>query len=253
MIDANDQFFKSSVKKKGGEISEDEKDRIWLHMTDKNNVKDELLVAFLNETTEAFDPRYDANYVNFSKNINFYSQINEEKIVIQALGSFTDDKMVDLGFDTKIESKLILGIGRTEGNLKNADIYLVDNLLNITHDLGKSDYEFEQLEVGEFKNRFTLQFVKTGTALNVDDIIAKEDFVISNMDDGLMIRSKHNVESIRVYDIVGRQIINKNPNESTFELKIRNVKIRTVLLIEAILENGAVVNRKTMTKSDSCT
>ena len=46
--------------------------------------------------------------------------------------------------------------------------------------------------------------------------------------------------------MLGRILINENPDKESFYLKTDNVKSGTVLLIEATLENGSVVNKKTI-------
>ena len=60
-----------------------------------------------------------------------------------------------------------------------------------------------------FPDRFTLQFA--GQALDVDEeIFAKNAFVISNDMDGFKIRSAQEVKDIKVYDLLGRMIIQKS-------------------------------------------
>jgi len=246
LVDQNDQFYKSGSSKKNVSYDKEENDRFWVRMTDASGIEDDILIAFNDESTDGLDVRYDSYYINFTKNINFYSQINNEKMTIQGLGSFSDDKIISLGFDTKIEASLKVSIPKVEGVLKGVEIYLVDNLLNITHDLKSSDYDFEQTTTGEFLNRFELQFVAAGAVLGVDDIIGKDDFIISSQNNSLKIRSSKTVEWISVYDILGRKLIDRNPNATTFDLNTGSVKQGTVLLIQATLEGGAMVSRKTI-------
>jgi len=39
-------------------------------------------------------------------------------------------------------------------------------------------------------------------------------------------------------------LINRKPNAQSFELSTQDIKIGTVLLIEATLENGSLISRK---------
>ena len=243
LIDQNNQFFKSQNLKKNT-INKDEKDRIWLTMTDVDLVKDNLLIGFFEESTDELDNQYDSYSGSQAKNISFYSQINEAKMSIQGLGVFSEDKTIELGFDSKISTSITLGISKTEGALKDSNIYLVDNLLGVTHNLKESDYQFEQSTTGNFPNRFTLQFA--GAALDVDDVIANNEFIISNEFESLRINSGKTVNNIKIYDLLGRMLIQEKPNKKSFNLNTGTIKDGTVLLIEATLENGSIISRKTI-------
>ena len=247
VADVNDQFFKSNdVKNK---TIEDEKDRIWLNLISDKGAKNQILIGFTDKATEDVDRGYDAlKFIGANNNpIYFYSVIQNMKYVIQGLNSFSNDKSVTLGFDTNVAPRVLsIGIDKTEGLLKNSDIYIVDHLLNVVHDLKKSDYQFEQETIGENLNRFTLQFVATGTVLGIKDVLSKNEFIVSNENENLKIISNQNVSSIRVYDMLGRILIDKNPDKKSFYLETSTIKKGTVLLIEAVLENGIVINKKTI-------
>jgi len=43
-----------------------------------------------------------------------------------------------------------------------------------------------------------------------------------------------------------RILINKSPDKKSFYLEASTIKKGTVLLIEAVLENGVVINKKTI-------
>ena len=129
-----------------------------------------------------------------------------------------------------------------EGVLKDQNIYLVDNLLNITTELSKDDYTFSQTEIGEFKDRFTLQF--TTVTLGIDDVLIEENFVVSSIENGIHVQSSDDVKSIRVFDILGKKILDENPNKSSFFLPTNKIKIGSILIIQAQLENGVEINRK---------
>ncbi len=140
---------------------------------------------------------------------------------------------------------MTIGIDKLEGVLKDTEVYLVDHLLNTTHDLKAGDYQFEQTVTGSFPDRFTLQFA--GQALDVDDeIFTKNGFVISNDVESLRIRSTEIVKNIQIYDLLGRMIIQKQPNQKSFNIGTTTIKNGTVLIIKATLENGSVISKKTI-------
>ncbi|MEN8187220.1 MAG: hypothetical protein ABFR05_08845, partial [Bacteroidota bacterium] len=216
--------------------------RIWLNMHDENEMANNILIGFFKESTDGIDPYYDSFYVNKSKDLNFYSVLDQRELVIQGLGIFSEDKTIALGFNSKKAANLSISISKTEGALSEANIYLVDNLLGITHDLKSGDYQFEQTEEGEFKDRFTLQFATT--ALGIDDFALENDFNIANTYEGFSIHASKTVAKIKVYDMLGRLLVQETPNKQSFNLKMENIKQGTVLIFESTLENGAVLNKK---------
>ena len=246
LVDLNSQFYKSDNSKNKTEVTQ-AIDRVWLNINSNQGGVNQLLVAFSEKATTDVDNGYDAlTYKNSDNPLSFYSIIDNNKYVIQGLPTFNESQTVSLGFDTKVAPRtLTISIHNMEGALETSEIYLVDNLLNITHDLKTSDYQFEQTTTGEFKNRFILQFANG--ALDVGDIIlGLNDFIVSNTFESLKISANKSVKTIKVYDLLGRMLINEMPNKQSFELNTANIKIGTVLLIEAVLENGATVNKKTI-------
>ena len=243
--DANNQFYKIDNYKKKTQV-EEEKDRIWLNLTTNMGGFNQLLIGYMENATESMDRGYDALKLDANNPISFYSVVDNNKLVIQGLNNFSNNNSVSLGFDSEISPRTItISINRVEGALREAEIFLVDNLLNTTHDLKQSDYKFDQLEKGEFKDRFTLQF-KEAAVLDVKEILKNEDFVISNLDDSFKIDAKQMVKTIKVYDMLGRALIDFNPNKLSFYLKTNNLKKGTVLIVQAELENGSLISKKTI-------
>ena len=243
MEDVNDQFYKLDNSKKKHENIEN-KDRIWLSITTEQGGINQLLVAFTDKASEAVDRGYDALIFKNSANpITFYSLVENDKYTIQGLGTFSDDKRVELGFDTKVAPRnFSISIKKTEGLLIDQDVYLVDHLLNITHDLKSLDYQFQQITTGEYPHRFTLQF--SGNALSIDEVTVIENLIVSNVFNGLIVSSNHTVQSIKVYDLLGRLLINEKPMRNSIELKTGSIRTGTILLLKATFENGTVLSKK---------
>lgn len=246
IVGRNSHFFKQS-NSKNKNANGNEKDRVWLNLTTNDGGFSQILVGFFDGATDGKDTSFDGLKLKAGNPITFYSLIDNSnsKYVIQGLSSFTTDKTVALGFDTEIEKTFIIGIDQIEGALKDSDIYLVDHLLNVTHDLKASDYTFEQTATGSFPDRFTLQFA--GQALGVDDdIFANNEFIISNDVDGFKINSAKEVKDIKVYDLLGRMIIQKQPNKKSFNIATTSIKNGTVLIVKATLENGTEISKKSI-------
>ena len=251
LTDENTQFFKSDGRIKGvvakseASSKEQERDRIWLKVTDQYAVSDQILVGFIDDATDDLEPRYDAEYYNYHKGVNLYTVVEDSKLVIQGLGAFDSNKTVDMGFDAQYTADLSFSISKTEGALTDAQIFLVDNYLNIRHDLKASDYYVNNVEVGQYSDRFTLEFVSAVS----DDIAQVEEgefFKVGTEYEMLKINSSKNVQDIKVYDVLGRMIIHKAPMQSSFQLNTEGVKDGSILFIEAQLEDGSMVNKKSI-------
>jgi hypothetical protein len=241
----NDQFFKSNAPKK--DIFNDQSpDRFWLTLSNNNGVRDEILIAFNDGSTEAFDPKFDSYYVNYPKDINLYSLIDDDKMVIQDLGAFDESKIVSIGFDTNKGSSFSMKLAKTEGIFKDSDVYLVDHVLNVQHDLKISDYSFDADNIGEYPNRFSLKFVSTNAVLGLDDLSGSNEFKVSNDFDLMKVKSGKTVDEIKVFDLLGRVIIHNEPKQKSFELSTGSVKLGTVMIIEARLEDGSFINTKSI-------
>lgn len=240
---ANDQFFKGEVSKGKSENTKLEQDRLWLALND-GRVTSYILVGFFEGATDALDKRYDATGGLGSKNIRFYSQIEDHKLSIQGLGKFTVEKSIELGFDIKEPKDLTLSFAYSEGMLKEEDLYLVDHLLNKTHNLKDGAYQFNQTKPGDFPNRFTLQFSKN--ALAVEEIRKDSQFAVSNVGEGFQVRAGNLVKEINVYDVLGRRLVNKKPNLPSFNLDVPNIKTGAVLIFELQLIDGVILSKKVL-------
>ena len=120
--DANSQFFKTNNPKNKSV----DKDRIWLDLTTGQGGFNQILIGFLDGATESVDNGYDALKLEGGNPIGFYSVINEDKFTIQGRSRFSTDKMISLGFDTKVAPRTFtISIERVEGVLKEAEIYLL--------------------------------------------------------------------------------------------------------------------------------
>ena len=239
---SNTQFFRG-IDSKNSVI--EEKDRIWLNLESTDGgAFNQILVGFFDKATDEYDRGYDGlrNSANW---INFYSKIDTLKYGIQGLSNFNIDKKIPLGFDTFIDEALTykISIHKIEGVLKDNDVYLVDNNLNITHDLKLADYEFDVDGKGNFTDRFTLQFTKS--TLGVGDLeLDGNSFVIINEESSFRLKSNTEIKRLKVYDMMGRLLIDKNPNESEFTISTHNIRKGTVLILNATFDNGAEVSKK---------
>ncbi len=249
-------FFENSMRLSGGNTqffrAPDEKtttdtpikDRVWLHVeSSEGGAFSQILIGFFGNATDGFDRGYDGTRLGASW-INFYSKIDTLPYAIQGLSSFNIDKKVQIGFETYIPDALSykISIDNIEGALEDNDLYLVDNELGIVHDLKLADYEFDVNGEGIFSDRFTMQF--TNEVLAIDDLELDTDFVVINEDNVLQLRANTVIKQVKVYDMMGRLLIDTKPNNSEFSINTHAIRKGTVLIINATFENGAEVSKK---------
>ena len=97
---------------------------------------------------------------------------------------------------------------------------------------------------GDFRNRFSLQF--TNSALDVSEQSLENNFTILNNIEGLDIWASKIITKVKVYDILGRLLIESNPNKQNFILRTENMKEGTLLIVRTTLINDIVLSKKTI-------
>ncbi|MGI9532852.1 Ig-like domain-containing protein [Lutimonas sp.] len=242
MENANDQFFKGLIRKDKKQMAD--KDRIWLNLTTNKGGFNQLLIGFDADATDGFDSGYDALKFNGSNKIGFYSLLEEDKLTIQGLGSFTTDKKLTLGFDTKVDNRQYkISISKMEGKLREATIILRDNLLMLDHDLKDAPYIFDHQKNGEYKDRFTLRFLH---AFPVTDQVAEENdsIVVTNEEDVFTVTSTDEVATASVFDIRGRQVKIIYPNDNSFEFIESESKKGEILLLQLEMRDQKRIVKK---------
>ena len=137
---ANDDFFRPNTSE--NTTNTEERDRIWLNMTNADGVFSQLLIGFFDDATLQKDRLYDGVRLKGSNYISFYSKDATNEYGIQGRPTFIENDIVPLGYDSTILGDLTIGIDTFEGVLNTTDVYLKDLDLNITHDLKLSDYTF---------------------------------------------------------------------------------------------------------------
>ena len=246
--DEDDEEEKDKNKNQKVENNKQAKDLIWLSLKSDKGGLDQILLGFSETASKQVDKGYDALKMPISNNpIKFYSLINNEKYAIQGLNSLVDEQRVNLGFDTQLFPRVFtLGIENTQGILADAEIYLKDNLLNIMHDLKISDYQFEHNEAGNHSERFTLILSMNGAVLDIEEEAPSNNFNVFSFENSLQIESNQIVQNIRIYNILGEILLELNPARKHIELNTGQVRKGSVLIINAILEDGTRISKKTI-------
>ncbi len=240
VVGENDtQFFKIASEKIA---ATEEKDRFWLNMTSDTDGFSQILLGFMEDGTDGFDNGYDGLNLS-SGSVILYSMIEDKSYAIQGFGSFDRTKEIPLGFYSGLENKQHkIAIDRFEGVLVDEEIYLVDNELNIVHDLKQGAYEFDLVTAGNYKERFTLKF--NSGVLSTDDLILNNSFIVFSENGTLKVKASEEISELKVYDMTGRLLIDSEPNSSVFNVGSQNIKNGTVLILNATMKNGSTISKK---------
>ncbi len=239
----NNQLFRGTTQK-----ATETKDRIWLDLENDNGAFSQLLVGFIDGATDGIDRNYDGLRLNGGSYISFYSIAEDKTLAVQGKKPIADEEVIKLGFSSYINERdsLRISINNLEGHLNEYNIYLKDHLLGLSHDLTNSDYQFVMEEKGVFDDRFEMLLTKS-SVLGTEDLNASNDeLILINREDHLEIKTTNHtlITSLKVFDILGKTIVNTVPDNNTYNLDTKNMRKGTILLVNTTLENNQKVTKK---------
>jgi len=68
--------------------------------------------------------------------------------------------------------------------------------------------------------------------------------LVYNKEDLFMVKSSENVKTIKLFDMLGKLILEKHPNDTSFQFNEYEVPKGSILLMEVIQEGNIRMNRK---------
>ena len=248
----NSQFFRNANTKKN---TTNTANKLWVNLTSDNGVFNQILVGYVNGATQADDGAYyDARkIVAPTAYAALYSTIEgtDKKFAIQgkAGNSLNENEIIKLGFSTNIDVPTIykLSLDQFEGDFLTANtVYLKDNLLNELHNLSASDYSFTS-EIGEFNNRFVIQF--TESVLSTNDIALDSNTlkIIEREEGQVEFKASKSINTVSIFDLLGRQLyaFKGQTNSETYNLSNLN---RSVYIAKVALSDGTTITKKAFKK-----
>ncbi len=224
--------------------SNDEK--IWINTSNSLGYTSNILLEFTNKGTLGFDTKIDAKKpLSTTFGLSFYSVNNGNKLAIEDKGIFENNITVPVGVivnDPNIHD-LTFNIANAD-NFDDINVYLIDHVLNVTHDLKQANYTVNDLSQGEFNTRFEIVFSRS--ALSVEDTnISNNSLIVSNDNANKFKVSIKGatIKNFKAFDALGKLVIEMQPNSNSFFVE-NNLKEGTVLFIKATLQNGTVLTKK---------
>ena len=239
----NTQFFKTRNSKTEKVI---EKNRVWLNLTNTQGAFKQTLIGYVTDATNDYDSRFDGESFDGNEFVDFYSVNQNKNLVIQGRAlPFDENDEVPLGYRTTINGAFTINIDQVDGLLSNQAVFLEDKLTNTVTDLKSGNYTFNTIP-GTFNERFVLRYTNTNKSLGTTSLNTQVNTVlVSNKNKQIKINSfAETIDKVTIYDLLGRQIYQKEKVNSN-ELSIANlVSSRQTLVVKTVLQNGTTFTEK---------
>jgi hypothetical protein len=237
----NSQFYRSSQA--SSKIESIEKHRIWLDIVDANMLSYRTTIGYATNATDLKDRLYDAYTAVTPTMMSTYSLLGVDKLAIKANAlPFDENDEFAIGYNVPIAGTYSIAIHAVDGLFEYQEIYLEDLELNIVHNLKNSPYSFTTTQ-GEINSRFKIIF--TNQTLGNPNFDINNAVVVANNDDLKVFSNIENIESIVIYDLLGRTIFTRE-NVNTKQFVVPVEKAHAPLIMKIKLANGIVVERKTI-------
>jgi hypothetical protein len=225
-----------------------ERDVLWLDLSDDNGNFSQIATGFYDGATTGFDTSFDAHSLNTGSGFVLYSLIpnQDDKLVIQGLPrQDISNQTVPLGIELATAQQVKFHLNHLQ-NFDNYDIYLKDNVLNITHDLKASDY-IVNVDTGTDNNRFELVFNAT---TDIDENALTDDNLVLTQSQGLfnlILKGDDKINKIQVYNLQGQLLYQESDlSESQMQVNLQSVANGNLLLFKVYTGNGQYYIKKAL-------
>ena len=200
-------FFRSSESQSTTATNgEDPFGLIRLELTVSNGNKRNFVLLFGDTTTDGYDYGYDARTID-PQDDDLNSYLNGEKMIIQSYAPITDEKVIDLVFNSSGTYNYSLEIIEIENIPEDQEIYLKDNLTNTYFDLKNGAYSFSSEVNGEDTERFDIVFNSGSTLSNEDFTLTNTMIFINSTEDVLYVKGlETNAKFLTISNMIGQQI-----------------------------------------------
>lgn len=194
-----------------------EKNRVWIKMSNLQGAYNEMLLGYITGATNNFDNLYDGKTFAAGNVLSLYSISGTDNYSIQGRAlPFNDSEIIPLGYASTLAGTFSIAIENLDGFFVDQNVYLLDKSNNTTHDLKTSAYSFTTA-TGTFNNRFELRFT-TDTTLNTNNPVYDDNAVtIVSNGSQINIQSSVTMESVIIYDLLGRQLLSSKINAMDFQ------------------------------------
>jgi hypothetical protein len=237
---ANNDFFRTSSPNQSTENIN--RSRIWLSILNEADVNATTMIGYIDGATNEKDRLFDASYKP-SGNLNIYSLISDEKVIIQGRPApFNNTDIVPLGYSVTQNGIYKIAIAEVDGIFEsnNQDIYLEDTLLGVMHNLRSNYYSFSSTS-GAFDNRFKLHYTSNALGISDQDTMNTFSYINNSI---LNVQSTKNIELVEIYDISGKLIKSCPLSDAKQNFETDFNYSKGVYILKIKLDNGITVTKK---------
>ncbi|AWH83627.1 hypothetical protein HYN59_00185 [Flavobacterium album] len=232
----NGQIFRTAQDESEAQIS-----RLWLNLSGQDGFS-QAAIGYTDMTTLGLDYGWDGKAFINDGDVTLFSLAGEEALGIQARPSFEASDVVPMGYQATQPGTYTIALDHMDGVFEaGQDIYLQDNLLNITHDLKQGAYEFTT-EAGIITNRFNVIYAEPlsteNPTLDANSVIVYKDGNSISINSGTADMTK-----VSVYDTRGRLLFNAKDINAT-ETVINGLTAEKQVLIVNISTVKGEVSKK---------
>lgn len=198
-----------------------------LNLIDSDSNANNILITFLPNATDGFDPMYDGHKLQGNKDISLYSLSGKDEWCIQALPPLTSERVIPIGLKAGLGGKYTFFNGDLT-NMQDIEVYLEDKKLNKTINLTSAkEYSFET-EKGIINQRFLLRFKPQSNPLEEPE---KGNESVSIQQVGKMVLIsfenllKENISgNVSIFDASGKLLYNSLLTEKTNYIPLPETK-----------------------------
>lgn len=234
----NSGFYRTNTNQNETVIN---RNRIWLDLVKDNNCE-RTLIGYVDGATNLEDHFYDAR-LRLTNRMLIYSLMNEKTYSIQGKSNpFDTNDIVPIGIKAIESGNYSIAINTVDGLFEGSqEIYLKDELLNITHNLKTAPYTFTTTN-GVHNNRFKIVYQNT----TLDE--ASYDIKTVNIykeNSNIHINSGNEImNNVTVYDISGRIIVQESAiNNNSISIDISNIQDQ-VLILNIVTSERITITKK---------
>ncbi|MFA5556161.1 MAG: chitobiase/beta-hexosaminidase C-terminal domain-containing protein [Flavobacteriaceae bacterium] len=226
-------------------VADAEKNRLWLSLSQDNNIFNQLLVGYLEGATQGFDFGFDGKIFNYTGSA-LYSLIdnNEGSYTIQGRSlPFDDNDVVALGFRASNQGTFTISLTDFDGLFtESQDIFLRDNLTQNEQNLKTGNYTFVSGE-GTFDNRFEIVYKESGD-LSTTNPNLNNNWLVYTKDRKFQIETQgFEIKEVVVYDMLGRVVYQKQANGTSHTTS--DFRANGVLVVKVITTDNQILTKKT--------
>ena len=210
--------------------------KIWIAFNAKGNFHREILLTIDERTTDAYDKGFEAILADNFPN-DMYWVLDEDKLVIQAIGELSEDRVVPTGINSMGDGPMEIKVDSIANPYPDMEVYLRDNTTMDTYNIKDGTFEIT-LEEGQYNDKYSLVFKP-----KVE--IEEEEEIVEVINELLVFIGEHNellrikrpeemiINKVSLFNMNGQQIQvwSSNLDTSRIDLPIHvNTGVYVVLL-----------------------